>query len=345
MATGRSAGCGRRSRGAAPPSGSALLAVVTLLLAACAAPAASSAPTRGRRRPSASAATSPSAARHRRRVRRAERHRPPLRLGDPEHGRRASSPPTRPCTQRSPSTSSAPRRASSPARIAPSSGPAKIGGDVFWMTDPLSIAGLRRARGSSPTWTPSQAADLDPGYVGDAYWGTRLLNMVMVKGSDLTPGPADWKDLLDPAYKDAVAIPDPGFAGSAFGALGYFTESAELRHGLLPGTQGERRRPGESARRRDDRRRRGPVQGRDDARQLGANGHRQGLTRRAGLADRRSDRDLQPDRRREVQRRTRARPSRSSTSSSRPRARRRSAPPAGSRSATAPAGRRPKGRR
>ena len=112
-------------------------------------------------------------------------------------------------------------------RIAAEQRAGKIGGDVFWMTDPLSIQGYA-SQGLLADWTPSQAADLDPGYVGDGYWGTRLLNMVMVKGSDLTPGPATWKDLLDPAYKDAVAIPDPGFAGSAFGALGYFTESPEF---------------------------------------------------------------------------------------------------------------------
>ena len=54
----------------------------------------------------------------------------------------------------------------------------------------------------------------------------------------MTPGPADWKDLLSADYRGAVAIPDPGFAGSAFGALGYFSQAAELRHGVLPGAQG-----------------------------------------------------------------------------------------------------------
>ena len=32
----------------------------------------------------------------------------------------------------------------------------------------------------------------------------------------------DWHDLTTPAFRDAVALPDPSFAGSAFGALGYF---------------------------------------------------------------------------------------------------------------------------
>jgi iron(III) transport system substrate-binding protein len=109
-------------------------------------------------------------------------------------------------------------------RIAAEQRAGRIGGDVFWMTDPLSIQGYA-SQGLLEDWTPPQATGLDPGYIGDGYWGTRLLNMVMVKGTDQTPGPATWTDLLDPAYKDAVGIPDPGFAGSAFGALGYFTET------------------------------------------------------------------------------------------------------------------------
>ncbi len=203
-----------------------LFAVVTLFLAACAAPAASSAPTAVVTAPSASAATSPSAA-------------PTTAASAAPSGTvhlyasvtqntidavvaayEAVHPEVSVDVFRAPTGELA-------GRIAAEQRAGKIGGDVFWMTDPLSIQGYA-SQGLLADWTPSQAADLDPGYVGDGYWGTRLLNMVMVKGSDLTPGPATWKDLLDPAYKDAVAIPDPGFAGSAFGALGYFTESPEF---------------------------------------------------------------------------------------------------------------------
>jgi len=96
-----------------------------------------------------------------------------------------------------------------------------IEADVLWLTDPLSMQawvdqGVLRA------WSPAGAAGLDPADQTDTFWGTRVLNMVMVKHADLTPGPTDWQDLTDPALGDAVAIPDPGFAGSAFGALGYF---------------------------------------------------------------------------------------------------------------------------
>ena len=106
-------------------------------------------------------------------------------------------------------------------RIAAEQREGRIRGDILWLTDPLSIQAYA-SQGLLRTWQPAAAAALDPAYRGEAFWGTRLLNMVMIRGADVTPGPASWKDLADPAYRDAVAIPDPGFAGSAFGALGYF---------------------------------------------------------------------------------------------------------------------------
>jgi iron(III) transport system substrate-binding protein len=110
------------------------------------------------------------------------------------------------------------------ARIATELRDGRILGDILWLTDPLSIqayAGQELLR----AWEPNEAAGIDGAYRGETYWGTRFLNMVMVRGTDVTPGPSSWSDLSAPAYKDAVAIPDPGFAGSAFGALGYFALS------------------------------------------------------------------------------------------------------------------------
>lgn len=110
------------------------------------------------------------------------------------------------------------------ARIAAEQRDGRILGDILWLTDPLSIqayAGQDLLR----TWEPTEAAGIDPAYRGETYWGTRFLNMVIVRGSGVTPGPLSWGDLTDPAYRDALAIPDPGFAGSAFGALGYFALS------------------------------------------------------------------------------------------------------------------------
>lgn len=110
------------------------------------------------------------------------------------------------------------------ARIATEQRDGRILGDILWLTDPLSIQAYA-AQDVLRTWEPTEAAGIDPAYRGETYWGTRFLNVVMVRGTDVTPGPMTWSDLTDPAYKDAVAIPDPGFAGSAFGALGYFALS------------------------------------------------------------------------------------------------------------------------
>jgi iron(III) transport system substrate-binding protein len=71
-------------------------------------------------------------------------------------------------------------------------------------------------------WSPVGSDRLDPADRTDSFWATRVLNVVIVKGAGLDPGPADWDDLTDPDIVDGVALPNPGFAGSAFGALGYF---------------------------------------------------------------------------------------------------------------------------
>ncbi len=99
-----------------------------------------------------------------------------------------------------------------------------IKADILWLTDPLSIQAYAD-QGLLKVWQPAGAADIDAAYRSDTFWGTRFLNMVMVQGATVTPGPVGWHDLTNAAYKDAVGIPDPGFAGSAFGALGYFDQT------------------------------------------------------------------------------------------------------------------------
>jgi iron(III) transport system substrate-binding protein len=110
------------------------------------------------------------------------------------------------------------------ARIAADEQSGGIRADVLWLTDPLSIQGYAD-RSLLQAWSPPSAAAVDPAYRTSTYVGTRLLNMVIVKGAAVTPGPADWKDLASAAYKDAIGLPDPGFAGSAFAALGYLGQA------------------------------------------------------------------------------------------------------------------------
>jgi iron(III) transport system substrate-binding protein len=116
------------------------------------------------------------------------------------------------------------------ARIAAEEREGRVRADVLWLSDPLSIEGYA-ARGLLREWAPANASGLDPADAADSWWGTRILNVVIVRraGDGATvdagataPGPVSWHDLADPAYRGRLAIPDPGFAGSAFGALGWF---------------------------------------------------------------------------------------------------------------------------
>lgn len=103
------------------------------------------------------------------------------------------------------------------ARLAAERELGQTGADVLWMTDPLSMY-TYRADGLLLVWKPEEASALPPELVEDAFWGTRVLHMAVVAGEGVSINA--WSDLMS---KDlAVAIPDPGFAGSAFAALGFF---------------------------------------------------------------------------------------------------------------------------
>jgi iron(III) transport system substrate-binding protein len=113
------------------------------------------------------------------------------------------------------------------ARIATELRSSGIGADVLWVSDPLSLQRYEADGLLAPLTGPGIEA-VPAEYRTAASVGTRLLDLVMVAGQDVTPLPTDWADLADPAYANAVAIPDPGFAGSAFAALGSFAGQADL---------------------------------------------------------------------------------------------------------------------
>jgi iron(III) transport system substrate-binding protein len=139
-----------------------------------------------------------------------------------------------------------------------------------------------------------------PEYRTDTFVGTRLLNLVIVAGQDLEPKPVSWADLADPAYAGGVAIPDPGFAGSAFAALGYFaSDGMGLDYYQRPGT---RRHPGRLPGGHRDRRGRGSLPGRHLPGQGRARRRHPGLAHRAHLARTGRHRRLQPGGRRCIQR-------------------------------------------
>lgn len=112
------------------------------------------------------------------------------------------------------------------ARIAAELRDGQIGGDVLWGTDPLSVESYA-SQDLLASWMPPEATSIPDEYQTDTFWGTRLLNMVIVHATGLDNPPTDWGDLTDAAYAEGIGIPDPGFAGSAFAALGYFASSDE----------------------------------------------------------------------------------------------------------------------
>jgi iron(III) transport system substrate-binding protein len=113
------------------------------------------------------------------------------------------------------------------ARIASELRSGGLGADVLWVSDPLSLQRYEADGLLAPLTGPAVEA-VPAEYRTGASVGTRLLDLVMVAGQDVAPLPTDWADLADPAYANAVAIPDPGFAGSAFAALGYFAGQDDL---------------------------------------------------------------------------------------------------------------------
>ena len=103
------------------------------------------------------------------------------------------------------------------ARIATEQRTGGIGADVLWLTDPLSVQRYE-AEGMLAPLEGDAFEAVPAAYQGDTFVGTRLLNLVLVAGAEVSEPPASWADL---AATEGVVMPDPGFAGSAFAALGY----------------------------------------------------------------------------------------------------------------------------
>ncbi len=105
------------------------------------------------------------------------------------------------------------------ARVAAEQRSGGIRGDVLLLSDPLSMQQFA-AQGLLRRWSPAAAAAVPAEAHTDTFWGVTTSDVVVV--SEPGAAPKNWQDLAGPRYRDAVALPDPSFAGSAFGALGYF---------------------------------------------------------------------------------------------------------------------------
>lgn len=106
------------------------------------------------------------------------------------------------------------------ARIAAEQREGGVRADVLWLSDPLSMEQYE-SDGMFSAVPEDAAAAVEPTFVSDGYVGTRILNMVVVHHDDVA-APASWHDLVTLDAQAPVALPDPAFAGSALGALGYF---------------------------------------------------------------------------------------------------------------------------
>ena len=109
------------------------------------------------------------------------------------------------------------------ARIASDLRGAGLGADVLWACDPLTMQSYLD-QGVVRSWVPDGVDEIPVEYRTDDYVGVDLLYVVAVVHEG-APVPETWSDLTDPEYEGRLAIPDPGFAASALGLLGYF-ESA-----------------------------------------------------------------------------------------------------------------------
>mgnify|MGYP001820321415 FL=1 len=109
------------------------------------------------------------------------------------------------------------------ARIATEQRTGGIGADLLWLTDPLSVQRYEADGLLAPLEGEAFEAVPDV-FKGDSFVGTRLLNLVLVSGVEVEDPPTSWADL---AEAEGVVMPDPGFAGSAFAALGYLATADE----------------------------------------------------------------------------------------------------------------------
>jgi iron(III) transport system substrate-binding protein len=110
------------------------------------------------------------------------------------------------------------------ARIAADQRSGGLRADVIWGTDPLSMQSFADQK-LLRAWPLPDATGVPATYRTRYFWGTRLLYLVIVAQKGLNPAPQRWADLTNAAYRGGVALPDPAAAGSAFAALGYFSQA------------------------------------------------------------------------------------------------------------------------
>lgn len=105
------------------------------------------------------------------------------------------------------------------ARVASDVRTGGLKADVVWACDPLTMNDYV-AQGLVGGWTP--ATPIAPRWRTRDYVGVAVLYMVAITANGV-PVPRSWADLTRPTYA-GLALPDPAFAASALGTLGYFAQ-------------------------------------------------------------------------------------------------------------------------
>lgn len=113
------------------------------------------------------------------------------------------------------------------ARIASEQRSGGLEADVIWASDPLSMQAWDEQGLLMHGWIPEGAGGVAENFKTEAFWGTRLLYMVIVQRRGAGSSISTWRDLTAPEYQGLVEIPDPGFAGSALAMLGYLTDEPD----------------------------------------------------------------------------------------------------------------------
>jgi iron(III) transport system substrate-binding protein len=108
------------------------------------------------------------------------------------------------------------------ARVASDVRSGGLKADVIWACDPLTMRGYldQQLVGG---WVPEEAVEVPAQFRTADSVGAAVLYLVATHAKGVAP-PATWSELTDAAYAP-VAVPDPGVAASALGALGYFSQA------------------------------------------------------------------------------------------------------------------------
>ncbi|GAA5335243.1 MULTISPECIES: ABC transporter substrate-binding protein [Thermus] len=96
--------------------------------------------------------------------------------------------------------------------------------DILWFANEAFLKELaeRRLLRRVPPSVPGYPVQYAPG--GGLYHEVRLLyNVIAVNTQRLTTLPQSWRDLLKPAYRGLIAMPDPNFSGAALATVGTLT--------------------------------------------------------------------------------------------------------------------------